>query len=264
MSKPDAQNNLSEFGFLFGKSGPHTARTIMLEELELLMGCVSSENPSRTDFQQAIVEENCLSKRSGKTRELTFRHLTELYALDASVPLFRVMLMFWRREEEGHALLAVLCAFPRDSILRQSFEWVSKAPVGTQVMRESIEVKLAKEFPDRFSSASLKSIAQNLNATWTKTGHLSGKVRKIRRKAVPTPASTAFALYLGYLTGLRGEALFRSPFCRVLDAPAADLMDKAEAASRRGWIVMKRLGSVIEVLFPNLITPAERRLLDEQ
>ena len=43
-----------------------------------------------------------------------------------------------------------------------------------------------------------------------------------------------------------------------------EIADLADTASRRGWIVMKRLGNVVEVLFPNLITLDERKLLDEQ
>jgi hypothetical protein len=38
----------------------------------------------------------------------------------------------------------------------------------------------------------------------------------------------------------------------------------AEEASRRGWIVFKRVGEVIEVLFPRLITPQEMEWIREQ
>ena len=35
-------------------------------------------------------------------------------------------------------------------------------------------------------------------------------------------------------------------------------------ASRKGWIVLKRLGSVIEVLFPNLLSNQEMEWVREQ
>ncbi len=38
----------------------------------------------------------------------------------------------------------------------------------------------------------------------------------------------------------------------------------AEEASRKGWIVVKRIGDVIEVLFPNLMTAKEQEILCEQ
>lgn len=255
---------LQGFGFLFGRSGPHTARTLMLDELGSLLDCVDSTHLSLETFKSAITEDNCLSKASGKTRELTFRHLKELYALDNAVPLFRTLLFFWNREPEGRPLLAALCAFPRDTIFRASLGWINEFAEGEQIPREKIEERIAATFPDRFSPASLKSIAQNLNSSWTKTGHLKGRAKKIRSKAKPTPASTAFALYLGYLNGVRGEELFQSPYAKLLDARPSELMEKAEVASQRGWIVMKRLGNVIEVLLPQLITDEERRLLSEQ
>lgn len=256
--------NLQDFGFLYGKSGPHTARTLMLDELGLLLDCVDPGEASLEAYRIEITEHNCLSKQSGKTRELTFRHLKELYGLDPSIPLFRNLLYFWKREPEGRPLLAALCAFPRDTIFSASYAWIANYELGEQIVREQIEERIAQSFPNRFSPASLRSIAQNLNSSWTKTGHLRGRVKKIRTKAKPTAASIAFALYLGYLNGIRGEELFHSPYAKVLDARPSELMEKAEVASQRGWIVMKRLGNVIEVLLPQLITEEERRSLNEQ
>lgn len=236
----------------------------MLDELNRLLEYVDGHKSSLDTFRKAIIDENCLSKKSGKTRELTFQHLRSLYGLDPSIPLFRTLLHFWTRETSGRPLLAVLCVLPRDAIFRKSYDWIAKFNPGEWVSREHIEKQIEAAFPDRFSPASLKSIAQNLNSSWTKTGHLQGRVKKIRAQAKPTPASTAFALYLGYLQGIRGEELFHSPYTKVLDTRPAELMDMAETASQRSWIVMKRLGRVIEVLFPHLITDEERRQLHEQ
>lgn len=264
MQEHVAEDKLKPFGFSYGKSGAHTARTMMFEELSSLLNHTSGEAGSTEDFRKAIVEDNCLGKPSGKSRELTFSHLRALYSLDPHTPIFRALLYFWQREEEGRPLLALLCAVARDPLLRKSFEWISAVPIGQQVTRESIEEKLVETYPDRFSPASRKSIAQNLNGTWTKSGHLSGRIHKIRQQARPTPAAAAFALYLGHLQGLRGEMLFHGDYSRILDHPPGEIMEQAELASRRGWILMKRLGSVIEVLFPALIRPEEKELLNEQ
>lgn len=263
MPDMETQQKLLKFGFRFGRDGAHSARTIMLDDLEVLLEQVRVERPTHDDFEHAIVEQNCLSKQSGRSRELTLKYLTTLYGLDVSIPIFRVMLNFWRREREGRALLAALCALPRDPILRESFEWIQDVPVGAKVLRSATEEKLNLAFPDRYSPASVKSLSQNVNGTWTRTGHLKGRNIKIRQRAKPTPAATAFALYLSYITGARGENLFKTDFCSVLDAPAAELMETAEAAAKRGWIVFKRLGNVVEAQFPNLITEEERRILDE-
>lgn len=255
---------LKKFGFLFGRGGPHAARTIMFDDLSRLLDAVDLGTATRETVKSEVVDENCLGKRSGKSRILTLRHLTELYSLDPSVPVFRVMLHFWSKEREGSELLATLCALTRDPLLRRSQEWIAQVPIGSSLQREDIEARLAEAYPDRFSPASLKSIAQNLNGTWTRSGHLRGKVRKVRQRVDPSPAATAYALYLAHISGARGEALFQSTYCKVLDRSAAELMEKAEAASRRGWLVFKRLGTIVEVGFPGLISAEERRLLDEQ
>jgi hypothetical protein len=66
------------------------------------------------------------------------------------------------------------------------------------------------------------------------------------------------------VSGLRGELLFKSDFTRLLDCSYQKTIELAEEASRRGWISLKRVGQVVEVLFPNLITAREMEWLREQ
>lgn len=257
-------SNLSRFGFRFEKGGVHTSRTMMLEDLKLLLSYVSSSDAFKNDYLKAIEEDNCLGKRSGKTRKLTGSHLVELYSLDSSITIFRALRYFWERDPDGQPLLALLCAYSRDSILRISAPFIMNHKEGEIVSRESLEEYIEKEFPDRFSKATLKSTAQNLNSTWTKSCHLIGRARKIRSRASATPGSVSYALFLGYLTGVRGEELFRTEYARLLDCSIGYSIELAEEASRRGWIVFKRIGDVMEVLFPNLLTEQEREWIREQ
>ena len=92
---------LMHFGFNFGRGGAHTSRTMMLEELEALLAYVHQPEAVKADYLRAIKEDNCLGKRSGKTRTLTCRHLVDLYALDPSVTLFRALRFFWQRDTPG-------------------------------------------------------------------------------------------------------------------------------------------------------------------
>jgi len=71
-------------------------------------------------------------------------------------------------------------------------------------------------------------------------------------------------LLLGYLTGVRGQALFQTEYARLLDCTLNKAIELAEDASRKGWIVFKRVGDVIEVLFPKLINQEEMEWLREQ
>lgn len=257
-------NSLSRFGFSFERGGAHSSRTIMLDELGKLLSHVRSSEASKADYLHAITEENCLGKRSGKTRMLTYRHLVDLYSLDPSRTLFRSLLFFWNRDVEGQPLLALLCAYARDSVLRSAAPFVLCFQEGATVFRESLEEQIDNQAPGRFSKATLKSTAQNINSTLTKSGYLSGKVRKIRSHATPTPGAVAYALFLGYLTGIRGEALLKSEFANLLDCTFEKAIELAEDASRRGWIIFKRVGDVIEVLFPNLINKDEMEWIREQ
>ena len=118
--------------------------------------------------------------------------------------------------------------------------------------------------PGRFSTATLKATVRNILSTWTKSGHLAGRVKKIRSRPKATCGSMAYALLLGYLKGARGESLLRTDFTGLLDSPFEYLSELATEAARKGWIVYKRLGDVIEVDFPNLLTDHEMEWLREQ
>jgi len=127
-----------------------------------------------------------------------------------------------------------------------------------------LEEYLEKKYPGRFSKATLISTAQNLASSWTQTGHLSGRVKKSRSKAKPTPGSTAYALFVGYLSGERGESLFKTDYAKLLDCSFENAVELAETASRKGWIVFKRVSNVIEVVFPSLLTQQEMEWIREQ
>ena len=236
----------------------------MLNELQLLLSFVDDPDSEKSYYVQAIEEKNCLGKRSVRTRQLTARHLTALYALDPDITLFRILRFFWNRDIDGQPLLALLCAYARDSILRSSAAFIQSYSFGEIVTREALEEFIDNQEPGRFSNATLKSTAQNINSTWTKSGHLQGRVKKIRSQPKATPGSVSYALLLGYLNGIRGESIFKTEYARLLDCSFERSIELAAEASGKGWIVLKRLGSVIEVLFPNLLSDQEMEWVREQ
>ena len=260
----EASNKLTRFGFSFARSGAHTSRTMMLAELSALLSYVPHPDAEKAEFLKAIDNENCLGKRSVRTRCLTYRHLVDLYSLDASLALFRALRFFWERDPAGQPLLALLCAFARDSVFRSTAPFILGATEGARILREELEDFIDEAEPGRFSKATLKSTAQNINSTWTQSGHLIGRARKFRSRAVPTAGSVSYALLLGYLTGVRGEALFKTDYVKLLDCSSERALELAEDASRRGWIVLKRVGNVIEVLFPSLVNAREMEWIREQ
>lgn len=264
MNSEFSNGSLEKYGFSHGRGSAHMARTMMLLELRRLLDAVPASAGSGTDYIRAIEENNCLGKRSHQSRVLTRRHLADLYALSPEATLFRALRYFWQRDPDGRPLIASLCTYARDPLFRATVPFVLKLSDGQIFSREALEEDLEKKYPGRFSKATLVSTAQNLASSWTQTGHLCGRVKKFRSRATATAGSTAYALFLGYLTGERGESLFKTDYAKMLDCSFEKAVELAETASRKGWVVCKRVSNVIEVLFPSLLTQQEMEWIREQ
>lgn len=257
-------SNLTRFGFSFEKGGAHLARTMMLKDLTSLIDYVDNQNAPRNEYIKAIIDENCLGKKSGQTRKISLRHLKDLYILDPNVVLFKALLFLWNRDPVSRHLLALLCTIARDAMFRKSVPFMRTYSSGQRVDKKVLEKCINKNEPGRFSKSTLESLVRNINATWTQSGHLTGRVKKYRSLVEPSAGAVSYALLLGYLSGVRGEALFCTDYAKILDCPGKMLVMHAEEASRKGWIVFKRVGDVIEVLFPNLLTSNEMEWVHEQ
>lgn len=236
----------------------------MLDELSQLMASVPSELRGVGRFRTAVEVENRLNKRSAKTRALTLRHLVDLYGLDPEQLVFRGLSDFWGRDEPARPLLALTAGVARDALLAQTAPEILKFGLGTTVTREAVESIIEAHNPGRFSAATRKSVAQNINSTLTQSGHLEGRANKRRRQAEPSAGSVAYALLLGFASGVRGNELFRTQFMQLQDVAPERAMELAEDAARKGWITFKRIGDVMEAAFPRLITGEELRLIHEQ
>ena len=256
-------DNAIQFGFSYSRGGTHLARSMMLEELTSLLSYLEDSQASKDEYFKAIVDDNCLRKRSSKTRSLTARHLADLYSLDSNITIFKALLYFWNRDEPARPLLAILCTTVRDNVFRSSIPFVFSFAEGQIISREKLEIYIDNLEPDRFSKATLKSTARNINATWTKSGHLTGRIKKIRTIVRATPGAVSYALLLGYLKGARGELLFETEYIKMLDCSVEKAIELAQDAARSGWIVFKKVGNVIEALFPNILTAEEVDLIRE-
>jgi len=257
-----ACRKLEKFGYKFGQSGAHSARTMMFDELVQLFSSLS-DKASKSEYVDAIVESNLLNKPSKKARQLTARHLIDLYSLDISTPIFRVFRQLWERDVDARRLLALCICLARDPLLRGSVDFILKKHAGESIVRAEMEDLLNVHNPDRFSPASLKSFAQNINGTWTNAGYLKGKAYKIRSLPVITPTSITFCLFLGYLEGLSGQRLFNSRWTNLLGLPITELTKLATAAAHRGQIVFMNAGGIKEVRFEGFLTAEEEALLHE-
>lgn len=258
----ERQALLTQLGFRFGLNGPHAARTMMLEDMRLLMAHVPV-GATRADYAAAVVNDNVLGKPTKKARELALRHLITLYALDPANPIFRALRRLWLLDEMAQPMLALAVALARDPLLRATQPFFLGQALGAVVPRESVEQFLNTAFPDRFSPASLKSFAQNVAGSWTGAGVLNGRLRKVRSMPPARPESVALLLFMGYLEGRTGQRLFSSDWVGLLGGSLDELEALANAASHRGLLVFMNAGGVKEVRFPGYLKPEEERIRQE-
>ena len=231
----------------------------MLEELEQLLASTQG-HASRDDYTDSVIGNNCLAKRTASNRKISLQHLRELYALDPRVPLFRILRKLWSFHGDDHGLLALLLALARDPLLRSTATAVLRTPVGHEFARQPMKDALSEVAADRLNPDILDKTARNAASSWTQSGHLKGRSRKIRQRVRTTPAATAYALVLGYATGQRGALLFDTAWCAVLDASADELINSAITAKQLGLLDLKQAGSIIDVSFPALLKDAKRGL----
>jgi hypothetical protein len=240
------------YGFINKPVGAHSSRTMMLAELRLLLAACT-QSVSLEEYRSAIVDENVLLKKTVGARKATYKWLKELYALDRKILIFRALRDLWDEDTQAQPLLAVLCTAARDPILRGTAEMILTIPEGETVTPTMIAQVVNTNFPNRYKPKTLASIGRNAISTWQQAGLLSGKLHKVRVRAEGHPASVAYALLLGFLSDARGEALFQTLWCQLLDTPRHVLHEQAFVASQRGWIEYRHMGDVTEVGFRYLL-----------
>lgn len=237
---------LLEAGFRFGDKGTHTSRTIMLAELTDLLAELPSE-ATRDEYAEAIIEDNVLGKQTAATRRLTNQRLGELYGLDRRLPVFRVLRRLWDIDPDGRPLLALLCALTRDPLLRITAPAVIGIPRGSELVRGMYLATIRQAVGDRLNESILDKVARNSGSSWTQSGHLEGRVRKIRQRVRPTPAAVAMAVWLGSLEGLAGNGLLECRWAQVLDCMGEQTAQLVLQAKQRGLLNARIGGGVVEI-----------------
>jgi len=251
--------SIESLGFSTKLTGGHMARSMMLSELTQL----TREIPvvaDREQYRVSIVEENILDKPTHSSREKSYRHLVELYGLDRSMLMFHTLRVFAVESPETLPLIALICAFGRDPQLRHSFTLIDSTRQGQQVTRQAMEEHLENGFPGRFSSSMKKSLAQNVNTSWSFSGHLVG--RSIKKRQIPDGhmLSTVYGALAGYLLGQRGDRLLSGIFMRLSSVEQTTASSHLSSASAVGWLRFRKGGGVIEFDFDSLISRHQQEL----
>lgn len=242
----DQEAELSRSGYRFGDTGMHTSRTMMLVELTDLLAAQPA-TATRDAHRSAIIEQNVLGKSTNASRRLTNQRLGELYGLDLGTPVFRVLRRLWEIDEAGRPLIAMMCALTRDPLLRATAAPVLSLPVGFELVRSLLLSSMREAVGPRLNDAVLDKVARNAASSWSQSGHLLGRMRKIRQRVQVTPGAAAYALWLGALEGLRGEALLSGRWTAVLDRSGHELLPLVLQAKQLGLVHARVGGGVIEI-----------------
>ncbi len=241
-------------GLRYGEKGTHTSRTIMSSELRELFDHLPACT-DRSEYASAIIGDNLLAKNTEATRKLTNQRLSELYGLDPALPIHRVHRRLWDLDPSGRSLLSLLCGLARDPLLRATSPAVLTLPVGGELQRTAMRTTLRQATADRLNDAILDKVARNASSSWTQSGHLSGRVRKIRERVDPTFGPAAFAVWLGAAEGLAGQRLLDSYWTRVLDRSPDAILDLVLQSKQRGLLRATVGGGVFDI-DPSPLDPA--------
>jgi len=242
----------SSSSLVLGDFSTHASKTMMLSELSLLLETVSADG-SPEDYRSAVLDENVLLKKSDSTRQKSLRHLRELYVLDGQDLLFALLRNLYDHDPPSLPLLTLLTAVIRDKLLRSTVHLVLETPAGTPLSAPSFSEAVAETFPDRLTPITLESVGQRTASSWTQSGHLKGRVNKVRARAMASVGAVVYALLLGHLSGVRGLPLYETLWARLLDTPPNEIDALAFAASQRGLLEYRRMGDVAEFGFSKLL-----------
>jgi hypothetical protein len=219
---------------------------MMLEELVIVLDAVPP-HADRKAYAAEIIDENVLAKPTAATCRLSNQRLGELYGLDLSVAVFRVMRGLWDDDVRSRPLLALLCAIARDPLLAGTVPVILSLTEGEEFPRTRAREVLRESVGPRLNDAILDKVLRNAASTWTQAGHLEGRTFKKRRRVTPTPWTVAYALYLGRAVGFRGGDLFSTDWMSVQDASKSDAQSLALEAKRLGLIDLNLSDSIAEV-----------------
>ena len=153
----------------------------------------------------------------------------------------------WLVDVPGRPLLAMLCALACDPLLRSTGSAVLTLPVGAELVRSSFLDAIRQVVGTRLNEAVLDKVARNAASSWAQSGHLQGRMRKIRTRVAPTPGCLTMALWLGAVEGLGGQALLDCRWTRVLDRVGQALLPVAFEARQLGLIHARAGGGVVEI-----------------
>lgn len=225
----------------------------MFSELEKVMDySMDSDN-----FQESL-DNNVIGKKSADGIKQTTNFLKLLYGFDNQSNPFKAFKYFWKiAEEDEKPLITLLYALGNDNLLEESIPVIAETKLGDKVFIEKVEQNIERHHPNRYTPKTLRSMAQNIASSWKQAAFITGKVKNIRTQPNISSNVIAFAFFMSFLDGDRGDFILTSKWVKALFLNESNVRALAIEASKRDLFQYQYGGSVTSISFSNLITKLE-------
>ena len=228
----------------------HTSRTIMFSELASVM-----DHAIQDDNYLDSLSQNVINKKTNSGIKKTTGYLTALYGFDSTYPPFRALKYFWGfSDEQDKPILAFLYAIGHDYLLAESIYSFVQIRVGEKGIGEIVKASIEDHHPNHYSPITVSSIARNIVSSWKQAGYIAGKTKIVRSQPVISFQVVAFALFMAYLNGSRGDFLMTSQWIKALSMSDSGIRELTVEAAKRDLLQYQFAGSVTAISFNNLIT----------
>jgi len=231
----------------------HTSRTLMFAELAKVM-----DHAIQDDNYLDSLSQNVINKRTKSGVKRTTSFLITLYSFDLNNPSFKALKYFWQiSDEKNKPILALLYAIGHDYLLAESISTVVDAKLGDRVTVEKLEEDLESRYPGRYSEITRRAIANRIASSWKQAGFITGRIKNIRTQPDISFIVVAFAFFMAYLDGLRGDFILTSKWVKALSLSDSIVRELAIEAAKRDFMQYQFAGSVTAISFNNLTNKLE-------
>jgi len=231
----------------------HTGRTIMFAELQKVMDFAIGN-----DNYLVALNQNVINKKTNSGIKNTTNYLTKLYNFNVAYPPFQAFKYFWQIvEDSDKPIITFLYAIGNDYLLAESIPVVVSTKPGDKVTVEKMEENIESYYPQRYSENTRKSMAQNLASSWKQAGFITGKIKNIRTQPVIGYKVVAFAFFMAYLNGLRGDFILTSNWVKALSLSDQIVRELAIEAAKMDLLQYQYAGNITSISFNNLINKLE-------
>lgn len=240
-----------DLGFSKNIGGALTSRSILLYQAVKLFSIYQKAGLVQSP-KHYVIDENRLGIPTLSSRQKTCAYLKQEYGFSEEILIFKALFELHRIHEEEASLSLFLLAWARDALLRYGTLEILGTRHNEVLRSAEIYKVITGETENRYRESICEKIVSNWMASWTQSGHLSGKSNKCRAQVKAGPVALAFACLLSTLSGETGENIFSSIWIQILDLNPQQARELAQKAKEIGLLDVYSMGGVTQISFPGL------------